>query len=75
MDVVLVGSLEGGEHFDDICWLIWGWRALWWYLRMGTNTRAKWTQSCQSDTEIFQMVMLKHVVEQDIYLSQTIQKK
>ena len=28
MDVVLVGSLEGGEQFDDICWLIWGWRAL-----------------------------------------------
>ena len=56
-DIIFVGLLGGGEHFDDVQGG-----------RQGANIRATRTQSCQTDIEEMpQTIMLRHVVEQDIH--------
>ena len=61
-DIIRIGLLEGGEHFDEIQGR-----------RRGANTRATRTQRYQINThKMPQTIMLRHVVEQDIHQSQPI---
>ena len=64
-DIIPVGLLGGGEHFDDVQGG-----------RRGANTRASRNQRRHTDTdEMPRTTMLRHVVEQDIHRSQPIQNK
>ena len=64
-DIIPIGLLVGGEHFDDVQGG-----------RRGANTRACRTQRRQNDThEMPRTIMLRHVVEQDIHRSPPIQPK
>ena len=56
-DMIPVGLLGGGEHFEDVQGG-----------RRGANIRSTRTQRRQTDSnEMTQTIMLRHVVEQDIH--------